>query len=727
MTNDTWGATRDEWNRLASLVLPDLLPSILDPSEEMSSRSKAQAGNKTPTKFNRHGKGVGIAEWTTRPATTNAELNEWRDDPRLGAGIAARTIHGIDIDIDDSELADKIESAIIAFTDMIYPARTRPNSGRRVLLFRISDNTETIKKKVIKCASGAVEWLFHRQYIVLAGRHQSGERYHWAQGIPSSMEDIPALSLDTLKALFNHIAKMLVPETPADPWGADHVVQVGPRYKEQVKSDDPVVAWLEENGWIKDWNSDGSISVVSPWESEYSAPSGPTTVVYYPSGVGEREQHGFSSLHATDIAKKRNDRVDLFLEACGYEEYAIDAAMPVVEPEVNPEGRVIPPRPQGERIGKSSILKGNLINTVATLRWVHEAQGWSLCYDEFKDQLLIRKGFDQPFKVFKDEDYTDIKLYITRRGLDTMVSKQLVVDAVHTVARDNVIDSARNWLDSLQWDGTDYIGQFASRVLGLEDEYSTAVWRYFFTAAAGRILIPGTKADMTPVLIGAQGLRKSSLIAAIAPAEPSYAAIDLSSRDADLARLLRGVIVAEWDELRGINTREEEAIKGWLTRTKDEWIPKFKEYAVEHQRRFVLIGTTNVRAFHNDPTGARRFLPQFVKQMVDTQWVIEHREQLWAQGRELFNTHGVLWQKAEDLAALARRQATVRDTWIPSVVRWLDANKWPEGFDSSFLLETVLGMDIRHSDAKHIHRVRRVMAFLQYEEDESSKWRFTLA
>src|SRR5699024_6718202 len=100
-------------------------------------------------------------------------------------------------------------AAVIAFTDMIFPARTRRNSGRRVLLFRISDNSEAIKKKVIKCASGAVEFLFHRCFIVMAGRHQSGDRYHWEQGIPSSLEEVPALTLDSAKALFNHIAKML--------------------------------------------------------------------------------------------------------------------------------------------------------------------------------------------------------------------------------------------------------------------------------------------------------------------------------------------------------------------------------------------------------------------------------------------------------------------------------------------------------------------------------------
>lgn len=727
MANDSWGATREEWNRLASLVLPDLLPTILDPAEEMAEHSTATAGNKTPTKFNRDGKGVGIAKWTTRPPTTNVDLNEWREDSRLGAGIAGRTIHGIDIDIDDYEAASRIEAAIIAFTDTIFPTRSRPNSGRRVLLFRISDNTEPIKKRVLKGSDGAVEWLFHRQYIVMAGRHQSGERYHWEQGIPTSLEDIPALSLDNVKALFNHIAKMMVPDAPVDAWGVGHVVQVGPRYKEQVKSDDPVVAWLEANGWIRDWNSDGSISVVSPWEEEYSAPSGPTTVVYYPSGVGEREQHGFSSLHATDVAAGRADRVDLFLDACGYTDHEIDEAMPVVEPEVNPEGRVIPPRPDGERIGKTPILRGNLINTISMLRWVQDAYGWALYYDEFKDQLLLRKGFDCPYQVFKDEDYTATKVCITQRGLDTMVAKQLVVDAVHTVAQDNVIDSARNWLESLTWDGTDYIGQFAAKVLGLDDLYSEAVWRYFFSAAAGRVVAPGTKADMTPVLIGAQGLRKSSLVAAIAPAEAAHAAIDLSARDADLARLLRGVLIAEWEELRGINTREEEAIKGWLTRTKDEWIPKFKEFAVEHMRRFMLIGTTNQKSFHNDPTGARRYLPQYVKQMVDTEWVIEHRDQLWAQGLHLFNTYGVLWQAAEELAPDARRRATVRDPWTTPVTRWLDANGWQDGFDSAFLLETVLGVDIRTADAKHIHRTRRVMSYLQFEEDENNKWRFTLA
>lgn len=726
-TSILWGATEDEWNALKTLTPTDVLPTLLDPNTEMSPRSRVRGGMKTPSRFNSQGLGVGISAWASYEATTG-ELNRWSEDPRVGAGLVCRTIHVIDIDISDSVKAAEVEALVATRLDAFLPRRTRSNSGKRALFFRLIDPQELIKKKVISTESGKIEWLFHRQFVVMAGRHDSGVRYEWPEGIPSSLEQVPAITYDQLKDLYNFIATSLLAETPPDPWGAHHIVEVGPRYRDQIREDDPVVRWLDVEGWIRQWNSDGSISVRSPWEDEYSTTSGPTTVVYYPAGVGGRETHGFSSMHATDVEKGRATDVGLFLDAAGYTADIINETFPVLDPEVDEDGEVIPPRPFLEKTNNNGVARGTLLNIVVLLQWLDKKFRWSLAYDKFKDQMLIREGEkSDAWRPFVDEDYTRTRLRITRTGVDSDMPKQTVIDAVHLNAQENQMDTAISWLEGLTWDGQERIEYFAKEVLGLECEYSTSVWLYFFTAAAGRVLRPGTKADMTPVLIGDQGIRKSTLVEVLAPVPEAFTPINLSERDADLARLLRGILVAEWEELRGINTREEEAIKGWLTRSKDEWIPKFKEFAIEHPRRFMIVGTTNQQRFLNDPTGSRRFLPLRVEQMINTEWVIENRDQLWAQGAVLFKEFGVLWQDAERLADQARRESTVRDPWVSVVTRWLEANGWEDGFDTDLILEAMIGIDSRQADFRHLHRVRRTMAFIGFTEDLDGKWHFTLA
>ncbi|MCV5824559.1 virulence-associated E family protein, partial [Escherichia coli] len=82
-----------------------------------------------------------------------------------------------------------------------------------------------------------------------------------------------------------------------------------------------------------------------------------------------------------------------------------------------------------------------------------------------------------------------------------------------------------------------------------------------------------------------------------------------AEKDDDLARKMRGRLVAEIGELRGLNTKELESIKAFVTRTHENWIPKYREFATQFPRRLVFVGTTNEDEFLADKTGNRRWLP----------------------------------------------------------------------------------------------------------------------
>ena len=105
--------------------------------------------------------------------------------------------------------------------------------------------------------------------------------------------------------------------------------------------------------------------------------------------------------------------------------------------------------------------------------------------------------------------------------------------------------------------------------------YTRAVGQYLWSALAGRVLCPGVKADMVPVAVGAQGARKSTAVAAMAPAPEHFMEADLSRSDDDQARLMRGKLVIELAELNGLRTREAEHIKAFVSRTHEHWTPKY--------------------------------------------------------------------------------------------------------------------------------------------------------
>lgn len=142
-------------------------------------------------------------------------------------------------------------------------------------------------------------------------------------------------------------------------------------------------------------------------------------------------------------------------------------------------------------------------------------------------------------------------------------------------------------------------------------------------------------------------------------------------RDDDLARRLRGVLVGELGELRGIGSREADAIKQWISRTHEEWTPKFQEYKTTFARRCVFFGTSNNdQALVDDGAGLRRWLPMHVGQ-TDLAALEADREQLWAEARERFLESGVAWEQADRLAAQARADSTNVDPWLEPVRQWL--------------------------------------------------------
>jgi predicted P-loop ATPase len=176
---------------------------------------------------------------------------------------------------------------------------------------------------------------------------------------------------------------------------------------------------------------------------------------------------------------------------------------------------------------------------------------------------------------------------------------------------------------------------------------------------------------MVPVLVGAQGVGKSTGLAAMVPAPDFFTEVSFHEDDDDLARKMRGKLLAEISELRGLNTRAIEGIRAFVTRKHENWVPKFREFATTYPRRAVFMGTTNEDAFLADKEGNRRWLPVRVGASADVEAVCRDRLQLWAEGRELFKAGGVAFRDAEELARAVHAEHTVTDPWTEEIARWL--------------------------------------------------------
>lgn len=351
--------------------------------------------------------------------------------------------------------------------------------------------------------------------------------------------------------------------------------------------------------------------------------------------------------------------------------------------------------------------------------------GVDIRFDQFRDEIMLAPAGSGQWRPFTDADYVELRMTMAERGFKP-VGRELIRDAVLQVSSEQPFDSAITWLDGLEWDGVPRIETFYHTHFGTADTpYTRAVSMYMWTALAGRVLEPGIKADMVPILVGPQGCGKSSGVEALSPDPMFFTEISFAEKDDDLARKMRGRLLAEIGELRGLNTKELESIKAFVTRTHENWIPKYREFATQFPRRLVFIGTTNEDEFLADKTGNRRWLPVEVSK-VDVKAIKTDLLLLWAEARETFKRlGGVRFRDAERLAASVHEKYTIKDAWLETVEKWLDTSdmlteeipRTRNFLRASDVLRDAIGLNPSHIGKREEMRISNVLQNCGYKRE----------
>lgn len=354
--------------------------------------------------------------------------------------------------------------------------------------------------------------------------------------------------------------------------------------------------------------------------------------------------------------------------------------------------------------------------------------GYHIGYDTFRAELMQAPiGSDAAaLAPFLDHHYTELRLNLERRGFDN-TGVDNVRQAVASVGEKHRFDSAVDWLEALEHDGKPRVATFLRDYFGAADtEYTRAVSLYLWTALAGRVLSPGCQADMAVIMVSTQGERKSTGISSLVPRTDQFVELNLDDSDDDLARKMAGCLIGELAELRGLATRDLEGIKSFITRKHEKWVPKYKEFASTYPRRLIFIGTTNKREFLADETGERRFLPVDVIQ-ANPDAIRRDRDQLWAEGRELYEMIGIAWQRAEQLGRLAVKAYKVSDSWEEHIAMWVAMGdglngdgdvRSTRGFTTVEVATGALGIDIKSVNRAVEMRIHKILVGLGYTKNQ---------
>lgn len=722
MADQIWGATKAEWEALAALCLHDVRPCVTNPHLytmiTKAVKERRLVGwdfSKRPSRVYGGGDVAGITAWQTM-TTTDIELDTWKRNTNHAAGLVGRTIKAIDIDIDDENLADEVDDLLCDLVGADLPMRRRPHSGRRMLLYRVKDQEREQSKVVVNTPGGAVEFLGDRQFYVCAGMHESGYRHYWPFGIPESLDEIPEVEQNRV----DEIIRLVAEDFGVTPDVETASPLIEGRSLDQIIDEDPLTKFVADSEFFIDWMSDGKMAVVCPWHDQHQSTEGQripddvSATVFMPSGLGGRTSPGFKCMHVSHGPKTIED----FTSAIGYSALQ---EFDVLDPENEPGTGF----PEFIGVSKTGFVPCNEVNLSRALNWLLR-NGVGVAFDGFKQVISFRKNPDDAWQPYDDSHSVDVGMALNHLGM-LSVSDTKLRKAINAFARNNMFDEGIEWVNSLRWDGEDRLKNFARDVLRTEDTpYHRAVVRYMFTALAGRVLTPGVKADMMPILYGTQGVRKTTFVQCLAPKPEWYAKHDFKTSAADAARLLRGKVSVELDELRGLASREEEYIKSWVTTTHDSWVPKYMEYEITAPRRFIAVGTTNTRRMLADSTGNRRWLPVHVCPdggHIDTEYVTQHIEQLWAQGAAIYNKHGIAWQEAERLAAPILPNFQRMSATAIHVEQYLSTHTLPEGVNPVSILRHAFNKETSHDTAgRMLAKITHALYTLGYEERANGVW-----
>jgi predicted P-loop ATPase len=296
----------------------------------------------------------------------------------------------------------------------------------------------------------------------------------------------------------------------------------------------------------------------------------------------------------------------------------------------------------------------------------------------------------------------------------------LIREAVNATAQANAINVAKTWAESLVWDGMDRYADALKHMCVEANDYTMAVMHYWWSAHGARILCPGYKCDSIIVLVGEQSTGKTMLIDTLAPKIGELRTyrdcnIEQLLHDDKSARIVRGALVLNLDELRYFSRREQAEIKATLSRTHESFVPKYIEFRNEFGRMCIIYATTNNYEFLDDETGNRRYHALVVRGEINLEWFRTHGEQLWAQGVHEFKTSGLSWQNAARFAPNQLIEHEMSDVWEDVIIDYLETIV-TENVTTSEILELACKMPINQQDRKSQMRVAKILISIGWEK-----------
>lgn len=262
-----------------------------------------------------------------------------------------------------------------------------------------------------------------------------------------------------------------------------------------------------------------------------------------------------------------------------------------------------------ETEGKKGTIKNCIHNVVLILNNDENLAG-RFGFNEFEVREVAvsalpwdKKGGKYP-RPLKDEDDAELRLYLER--CYGITNKGQIEDGVKIVTHNNSYHPVKNYLNACEWDGTPRLDNLFINLLGAPaSPYVRAITRKTFVAAVARIFREGIKYEYVTVIVGPQGLGKSTLIKLMGREWFSDSVTTMVGKEA--VESIQGAWLIELGELAGLRKADVDAVKHFVAKCEDRFRVAYGKRQEYFPRRCIFFGTTNEEDFLRDVTGNRRY------------------------------------------------------------------------------------------------------------------------
>jgi hypothetical protein len=224
------------------------------------------------------------------------------------------------------------------------------------------------------------------------------------------------------------------------------------------------------------------------------------------------------------------------------------------------------------------------------------------------------------------------------------VGHKMVYSCIQALSKQNQRSPMLDWIKSLEWDGVQRLDNWIADYWRVENsDYLKEVSSKWLISACARMDKPGTKVDWMLIIVGPQGIGKTSMPSVIF--NGNSLTLYGESNDKDLHMKIHSALVIGFDELDSFGKKESSFLKAMITTSQDHFRPPYGASVEVFDRRCTLYGCGNRHEFlQADPSGYRRYAIVEVGQKLDFAGLEAARTQLWAEAWARYSGGSDYWE-----------------------------------------------------------------------------------